>query len=131
MALHLYHDAAATQVVDAANPDTIRQAVISGNNMVDEKVLYLASDDPSLTYENISITAAGDEDAAANSGEVDVEYALDNAGSPGVYVDTLNLPNGDYATPVPIWRRVTAPNVIRAFERTDIEHVLSWDEYMK
>lgn len=129
MALRLYSDVQATQELGPSNPDSIRSAVTPGSTLVDERVIYLKSDDPNLTYENIVLEALGDNDNATESGQVNVEYALDQGGAPGVYQDPLPIPNGRYNTPTPIWRRVTAPNVTAAFARVDIEHYLTATEY--
>ena len=131
MALRLYHDAAATTEITAANPDVVHKAVAQGQTLVDERPIYVKSDNPNLTYENVSIDGMGDVDGASQSGQVDVLYAPDNNGVPGTYVQTLTLPNQDYATPHKIWRKVTSPNVQSAFNLTTIQHQLSWHEYAK
>lgn len=131
MALRLYHDAGATQEITEETPDTVHMAVAVGQTLVDERPIYVLSDDPGLTYEAVSIEGVGDVDGASQSGQVDVLYALDTGGSPGTYVQTLTLPNGDYATPYKVWRKVTSPNVQQAFNVTTIQHQLSWHEYAK
>lgn len=124
MGLKLYFDAECTQEVTATNPDTVHKAVVSGADMTDERSLWIKSDDLALTYENIALTSQGDD------AQVDVKYAADNNGSPGVYADSLSLPNGDFAAAVRVWRKVTAPSVTAAFKRTNINHALTWDEYV-
>src|SRR5690606_33636367 len=99
MALRLCHDAGATQEIAEETRDTVHMAVAVGQTLVDERPIYVLSDDPGLTYEAVSIEGVGDVDGASQSGQVDVLYALDTGGSPGTYVQTLTLPNGDYATP--------------------------------
>ena len=130
MALRLYFDAAATQEITTQSPDTVRKAVPAGQTMTDERAIYIKSDDPALTYENIVLDGVGDADGATQSGQVDVLYAPDNGGTPGTYVQTLTLANGAYTTPVRVWRKVVAPNVQAAFRVTTIQHSLSWDEYV-
>lgn len=124
MGLRMYFDAECTQEITATNPDTIHKAVVSGADMTDERSLWIKSDDIALTYENIVLTAQGDD------AQVDVKYATDNNGSPGVYADSLSLPNGAFATAVRVWRKVTALNVTAAFKRTNINHILTWNEYV-
>lgn len=131
MALRLYHDADATQEITEETPDTVHMAVAVGQTLVDERPIYVLSDDPGLTYEAVSIEAEGDTDDASERGQVDVLYAPDNNGTPGTYVQTLTLPDRDYATPHKIWRKVTSPNVQQAFNVTTIQHVLQWHEYAK
>ncbi|MGE5594325.1 MAG: hypothetical protein ACM3X3_11700 [Betaproteobacteria bacterium] len=124
MGLRLYLDAACTQEVTATNPDAVHKAVVSGVDMTDERSLWIKSDDVALTYENIVLTSQGDD------AQVDVKYAADNNGAPGTYADSLSLPNGDFAAAVRVWRKVTAPNVTATFKRTNINHSLTWDEYV-
>lgn len=131
MALRLYHDADATQEITEETPDTVHMAVAVGQTLVDERPIYVLSDDPDLTYEAVSIEAEGDTDDASESGQVDVLYAPDNNGVPGEYKQVLELPDGDYSEPLKIWRKVTSPNVQQAFNVTTIQHVLQWHEYVK
>lgn len=131
MALRLYHDEGATQEITEETPDTVHMAVAVGQTLVDERPIYVLSDDPGLTYEAVSIEAGGDTDDASESGQVDVLYASDNNGEPGTYVQTLTLPDQDYAAPHKIWRKVTSPNVQQAFNVTTIQHILQWHEYAK
>lgn len=129
--LRLYRDAAGQSEITSDNPDTVRKAVPVGATLTDEQVQYLKSDDPTLTYEGVSIWAEGDEDGAAQHGEVDVLYAPDVGGSPGTYEQVLALPDGDFVAAVPIWRKVVAPNVAAAFRRIDIVPTWAADEYVK
>ena len=131
MALHLYHDSSATNLVESGDEDYEKTGVTSGNQAVVEKQLYVGSDDTNLTYENISLDALGDEDGASSSGDINVEYAHDNSGSAGSYSESISLSNGDFDPAVPIWRKITAPSVTSAFKRTDIQHELTFDEYVK
>lgn len=130
MALKLYADAACTSEITSGNPDSVRKAVTQGTQMTDEKALYLKSDNAGLTYENISITAVGDNNGTTTSGQIDVMYAPDNAGSPGAYVQSLVIANGAYTTALKIWRKVIAPNVQAAFKKTNITHQITADEYV-
>lgn len=128
MALRIYEDSDATTELTT---DIFKGAVEDGENLVEEKHLYICSDDAEKTYENVSITATNDTDGASNSGEIDYEYAPDDGGSPGTYVQTLDLSDGDFDTSVSIWRRATAPNVQEEFKNEIIEHQISFDEYIK
>lgn len=125
--IRMYHDQAGTQEVTEQNPDSFRKAVFAGDDLEDVAELYLKTDDPDLTYENVSITAKGDDDGASESGQIDVKYSLDGSS----YSDTLELPDGDYGSPIKIYRRAVAPDVQAAFRRTDIEHKWTFDEYVK
>lgn len=126
MALRLYHDQNAQDEITQANPDTVDQAVPVGEDLDDQKIIYLASDDASLTYEEISITAIED-----NGNNVTVEYAFDDNGSPDLpWQETLEPSDGDYSTPEPIWRRVFKEDVQEAFTREDIEHEVTADEFV-
>lgn len=129
--LRLYRDAAGQSEITSDNPDTVRKAVPAGATLTDEQVQYLKSDDPTLTYEGVSIWAEGDEDNADQHGEVAVFYALDNGGSPGEYKPVLDVPDGDFVEAVPIWRKVVAPGVRAAFRRIDIVPKWQFDEYVR
>lgn len=131
MAVRLYRDAAGTDEITSTNPDRVRKAVPVGQDLVDEQVLYLRSDDPTLTYEGVSIWAEGDEDDADQHGEVAVFYALDKGGSPGEYKPVLDVPDGDFVEAVPIWRKVVAPGVQAAFRRVNIVPKWTQNEYVK
>ena len=125
MALRLYLDAACTQEIDELNPDIIHKAVVAGADMIDERSLWIKSDDPALTYENTTIAA---QNKPAN---VTVQYAKDSSGSPGAYADSRALTNGTFEPAVRIWRKVMAASVQEAFKATTIKHSLGWDEYVR
>ena len=127
MALRLYHDDQAQNEITQANPDEVHVAVPVGEDLDDQEQIYLASDDATLTYESIEITAVED-----NGNDVDVEYAFDDNGSPDLpWQETIEPTDGDYETPVPIWRRVFKENVQEAFQRTDIDHQVTADEFVQ
>lgn len=125
MALRLYMDSSCTQPVstDLTTPDTTHQAVASGSTLTEQRSLWIKTDDATKTYENVVLTASGDD---ANA---DYQYAPDNAGSPGTWANSLSLSDGAYSSAVRVWRRVQCANVTAAFTRTDIKHSLTWDEY--
>jgi hypothetical protein len=131
MALHLYHDSGATNLIEDGDEDSYRGAVPASQTATHEEKIYIGSDDSGLTYESIEIDTVGDEDGASTSGEVNVQYAVDNSGSAGTYSETLTLSNGDFDPAIPIWRKITAPNLQSAFKRTDIQHRITYDEYVK
>lgn len=131
MGLKFYHDSGATNPIAVGDEDYHRGAVVSGNDLVSEKVIYIGSDETLLTYENVSVTSINDEDGASVNGDINVQYAVDSGGVAGTYQDTLPLSDGDFATAVPIWRKVIAPNVSAPFKRIDIEHNVSFDKYVK
>lgn len=125
--LRLYHDEAGLREVTQNDPDVIKETVFAGGTLTRVGELYVKSDDSALTYENISLTAIGDENTASQSGEVDVTYSLDNE----TFEQVLTLPDGDYVTALKVYRKVVAPTVEAAFKRLDIWHELSFDEYVK
>jgi len=106
-----------------SNPDQTRQAVASGGQLQEQRSLWIKSDDAQKTYENVILTASGDD---ANA---DYEYAPDSGGSPGTWAASVAPSNGTFGTAVRVWRRVTCPNVTSPFNRTNIKHSLAWDEY--
>ena len=124
MGLRLYLDAACTQEITDSNPDHVRKPVVAGADWVDERSLWIRSDDSALTYENIVIAA---QNVPAN---VTVQYAEDNNGSPGTYADSITLPNGNFDPAVRFWRKVVVPNVNEAQKITVIKHGRTYDEYV-
>lgn len=126
MALVMYHESGCTTPVDGSNPDEIRQAVSQGSDLEDVKEFWVKSDDDNLTYENISVTASGDDNDTTTSGEIDVTYSTDGTN----YSQSINLSDSDFGTAVKIWRKVFSPNVQNAFNNTSISHQITADEYV-
>lgn len=126
MALVMYHESGCTTPVDGTNPDEVRQAVSQGSNLEDVKEIWIKSDDATLTYENISVTASGDVDGTSTSGEIDITYSTDGS----TYNQSINLTNGTFGTAVKIWRKVYSPNVQNAFNNSSITHQITADEYV-
>lgn len=124
MGLRLYLDAACTQEITLETPDSIHKAVVAGANMVDERSLWIRSDDPALTYENLVITA---QNKPAN---VTVQYAPDSNGTPGTYANSITLPKGVFDPAVRFWRKVIVPNVNEAQKIAVIKHSRKYDEYV-
>jgi hypothetical protein len=124
MALKIYLDAACTIECTPVNPDTLRSSARLGQTATVQGSIWIKSDNALLTYEDITLTADGDD---ANA---DVEYAPDNAGAPGAWAQTIIPSNGAYAEAVRIWRRVTCPNVQGPFNRINISHELTWSEFL-
>lgn len=122
-----YHDAECTEEITEQNPDLIKSAALAGADMQDTKVIYLKSDGPNLTYENISAYTVGDIDGADKQGEIDILYSLDGE----TYTQTVDIPNGDFETPVSLWRKAIAPAVTDAFNLYQIEHKILYDEYVR
>lgn len=131
MGLRLYHDEACTTPIDDTNKDTIHKAVDIGQDLVDEKPCWIFTDNVSETYEEAKLTGKGDTDGAAESGTIDVLWALDVDGYPGEYQQVLILPDGDYSEPVKVWRKVIAPNVQEPFNVATVTHELTWHAYAK
>lgn len=67
-------------------------------------------------YEQITLSAYQD-DAVT-----DLKYALDNGGVPGTFLDTLTLPDGDYATPYPVWVKVIFAPTAQPILKTTVKH---------
>jgi len=126
--LGIYFDAAHTDKLSESgagtNPDITRLNGAVGG--VEEKKLYVWNDNAAAkTYEEIYVTAANDDE------QFKVEYAADDAGAPGTFSDAISLPNGDFATAVPFWRRVTIAVQADSVTRRDIKHNLNAIEYAK
>jgi hypothetical protein len=85
MALKLYFDAACTQPVTDLNPDRVHKAANVGMDLVDEKPLWIKSDNIALTYEKAYITAEGDNNTITDIKQVDVQYSLDLNGAAESY----------------------------------------------
>ena len=124
MGLRLYLDAEAAQEITEENPDQVRKPVIAGSDWVDERSLWIRSDNPTLTYENVVITAQNVPEG------VTVQYALDNAGKAGTYADSITLPNGKFDPAVRFWRKVVVPEVNEAQKIANIKHTRKYDEYV-
>jgi hypothetical protein len=131
MAIRIYEDYQCTTELNLSNKDEIIEAVEQNSDYIGERKLFLKSDDAMLTYRNITIEGYGDVDNTTTSGEVDVKYALDVGGSPDIYAQKLNIPNGNYNEVVPIWRKVIAPNVQSPFLETEVEHQLYSDAHIE
>ena len=131
MALKLFHDVDATEPIDEQNPDIVHEPVDAGGTVLNEKKLYLASTNPLLAYEDLTIRGEVIEiiPEEASGIIVSITYALDDNGSPDTYEEELELPDGDYQTPFPVWRRVYVQNVNQAFKAT-IEHIVPHLEYI-
>jgi len=120
MTLALFHDAALENPIDENNPDEIREKVIN-ESVEAEDIIYVASTNLLLYYENITLTMHED-----NEDGVLIEYSED--AEPLNYVETLNLPDGDYSSPVPIHRKLSA-STDKSIKRQDIKHNLNGDKY--
>lgn len=124
--LKLYRDEACTEEFTSEDPDVASGAVEENETFVDEKAIYLKSDDPNLTYENISIEKLSDEIAPG----VILEYAPDVDGSAGGYSETYEPSDGAYTNAHKLWRRVTKENVAEPFKREDVKHRVKSDNYI-
>lgn len=124
MGLKFYRNAEGTDEITDANPDYSRKPVVAGADWMDERSLYIRSDNPILTYENVVITAQNKPDG------VIVQYAKDNNGTPGVYANSLSLPNGVFDPAVRFWRKVIVPEVSKAQKIAVIKHSRKYDEYV-
>lgn len=125
--LRLYRDQACQDEITQNSPDFFEKAVLAGGTLTDVAELYIKSDDSEATYKNIYITGIDDEDSASESGEIDILYSADGSN----YVQELNIPDGEYTTPLKIYRKAIAPAVTKRFNRVDIKHELGQDEYEK
>lgn len=127
MALILYKDASATQPLSQGtmtNPDEIRGDATTG--LQADARLWIKSDNTEYTYRNITITAEGD------SNEINMLYCTDNNGSPsGNWQESLVLPDGDYSTPYPIWRRLAVEPQTEPVSISTIKHKVTASVYFK
>ena len=124
--LHFYFDSAHTNMISegtGANPDSSDYNGATGG--ADQRKLYLWNDQADKTYEDVSITAANDD---AN---VNIQYALDNSGSPGAWAESISMPNGDYRAAVPFWRKVITAVHGDSTTRRDITHKFTATEFAK
>jgi len=125
MALRMYFDETVSSLVrddispTLGSPDTYEGPAEGGSV---ERKLYLYSDNFQRTYSNVQISALN------TDADVQIHYALDQNGQPGTYQTTLQLPDGDYQTPVPIWVKVTFAPATEPTLRTDLRHHLQWLE---
>lgn len=125
MALRMYFDETVSSIVrdDIAptlgSPDAYEGPGEGGE--VSRK-LYLFSDNFQRSYSEIQLTALN------TDANVQVHYALDDNDNPGIWQSVLELPDGDYQTPYPIWVRVTFAPTTEPTLRTDLRHWLQWLE---
>lgn len=119
--LHLYFDEGATQRIrdntdpKVGSPDRF-EVPVSGGEV--QALRYLWNDDPAFTYHHVRVSAFQDSEL------IRIQYAQDEGGFPGTFVDVLDLEDGSYTTPYPIWVKVTfapAASVLPALY-TDIYH---------
>lgn len=124
--LDIYFDVTHTDKISSdgsgSNPD---YAEAGGEGGARDKKLYLWSDNPAKTYEDIQITAGND------TPEFAVQYARDAFGNPSTFYDHLSMPNGDYVSPVAFWRRVTFAVQSDSITLRSVRHTLSAAEYAK
>lgn len=128
MALHFYFDAGKTNMISEgtqANPDTVTGSGTTG--FTNELAIYVGNNSATKRYESVAVTASNDD---AN---VDIKYALDNAGVPGAYADSINLPSmaaaGQAGDVVKIWRKVSVAAGQASQNRTNIKHRVTATEY--
>lgn len=129
--LRVYTDENCTNEITDIDAEVNKMPVEVGEDWVHEREIFIKSDDPLLNYENVLIKGFMDIDGTNQQGEIDVLYALDDQGSPGVYKQTLNLPPDNYESPYKIWRKIYSPNVTTAFKEENIKHELYSEEYMR
>ena len=116
----MYFDQNATQLVrdnwepSAGAPDAY-EGPGAGGEVIAKRYLY-NPEHATKTYEGVTLSAYQD-DAIT-----DLKYALDEGGQPGAFVDILNLPDGDYATPFPVWVKVIFAPTGEPLKRTHIKH---------
>jgi hypothetical protein len=127
VALHFYLDSAGTQKVTSLSPDYARNKAKAGQTLELVGELWIKSDNNSLTYEDIQVWADGDNEGASVSGEIEVKYSLDNV----AYFNILSIPNQDFITPIKIYRKVIAPSIQEAFQRTDIKPKIKYASFTK
>ena len=118
--IRMYFDAAATQVVrdnwgpNEGAPDAY-EGPGAGGEVTAKRYLY-NPEHATKTYQGITLSGYQDDSIT------DLKYALDEGGVPGTFVDTLNLPDGDYATPFPVWVKVIFAPTGEPLKRTHIKH---------
>lgn len=107
------------------NPDTVTISGTTGGT--DDKALYVSNDATDKRYTMVSLTAIND------NADVEIEYALDESGSPGVFADSISLPNisakGAGSDTVKIWRKVKVSPGQESQEVVEIKHKITATEY--
>lgn len=119
--IRIYFDPQATQVVrDTVNPIDGQPDYFEGPGTGGEVTAKRWLFNPTHNmdrYEDIIIT--GYQDDAIT----DLKYALDDGnGNPLAWLDVVNLPNGDYATPYPVHVKVIFAPTSEPLRRTHVMH---------
>lgn len=124
--LHGYNDSACSdKITDAvisrgeilgyANAD--RQTVSSPVGFDGSRPIFIKNDDPGKSFVENSIHCEG------GGSNVFFQYAPDEAGSPGAFVDNLALPDfTDTTTIVKIWRRLKVATGLPTQKRRTLRH---------
>ena len=109
-----------------AGTDTEADVVIGSDGEIYKCVVDHTSDST-----NEPITGASYDTYWELVTDVTLEFAEDSSGSPDTYSTTLSIPDGDYTTATPIWRKSTTNSISEAFRRADLRHKVVSDEYVK
>lgn len=103
------------EILGFANAD--RTTVSSPVGFDGSRPIFIKNDDPSKSFVENSIHCEG------GDSNVFFQYAPDNAGSPGAFVDNLALPEfTDTSTVVKIWRRLKVSPGLSTQKRRTLRH---------
>lgn len=98
MSLRMFLDSACTNELSSGNGTNPWADRYDGTNgATRQHRIWFKSDDATATYANVNVTATGDTAA------IDLQFAPDNAGTPGAFVQSLALANGPYTTAGVFW----------------------------
>ena len=125
MTIKLYHDSAGSRgdEITAINPDEVKEAVVSGGGIDDVAPIWMESDSATLTYENIGV----EKDSTGGSPTVTITYSATEGGT---YTAKYEPADGDYDTAHKFYRKVVVTNITEPFERDNINHQVTADEYL-
>lgn len=119
--IRMYFDADATQVIrDSVNPTEGQPDYYEGPGEGGEVTAMRYLFNPSHAtdrFEDVSLTAYQDDD------QMDIKYALDDGnGDPVQWLDTIQLPDGDYSTPLLVHVKVIFAPTSEPRKVTHIKH---------
>src|SRR5690606_14463311 len=83
--------------------------------VIAERYIY-NTEHATKTYAGITLTAYQDDSVT------DMKYALDESGQPGTWLDSITLPDGDYATPYKGWVKCIFAPTSEPIKKTTVKH---------
>jgi len=120
MPLRMYFDPNAQYVITdnwgptEGQPDAY-EGPGAGGEVIAERYIY-NTEHATKTYAGITLTAYQDDSVT------DLKYALDESGEPGTWLDSITLPDGDYATPYKVWVKCIFAPTSEPIKKTTVKH---------